>query len=165
LLAWWWLREARNERSSATKASVSLLALLLAAAWVLERVGDQRREAPYFPVELSADAEAKAFVSGPVVARDDAAVARTGLVRVIVRSPLPRATLRMLIGGHGLYQLPGQPALVARASGAFVDLPLESAADLADGQGRRETLAQGMLRVDGEVALRFVEPSGNPGTP
>ena len=145
-------------------ASVGLASVVLAAAALLETFGS-RRDEPHFAAALETDEGARVFLSGPVAVLDGVAVARSGEAVVLVRSSQPRRSARVLIGGRGVFQVPGQPPVMARPTGAYVELPLAEVARVAGPDGAQESLARGALRVDGEVVLRFPEPSGNPSSP
>jgi hypothetical protein len=160
-LAFWWIRGADSKAgASAARAAVGLALVALGAAMALEAFGSRRDEPRFAAVE--ADEGARVFVSGSAGVREGVAVARSGEAHVLVRSPQPRNAARVLIGGRGVFQVPGQPAVAARPGGAFVDLPLAEVAHLTAADGAQEWLSRGALRVEGEVVLRFSEPSGNP---
>jgi hypothetical protein len=160
-LAFWWSRAAAGKAgASASRATVGLALVTLAAAAFLEAFGS-RRDQPHFAA-VEADQGARVFVSGSVTVREGVAVSRSGEAALLVRSPRPRSAIRVLIGGRGVFQVPGQPAVAARPGGAFVDLPLAEVARVSAADGAQESLSRGTLRVEGEVVLRFSEPSGNP---
>jgi hypothetical protein len=114
------------------------------------------RTGPAFPGEVAIDATTTAFLSGSVARREGTLVAETGTVDLLTRSPEPRASVPVLLGGTGVYRVGGVPRS-ARPSGAWVEVPLREVATVRDRAGRREVLARGSFMVEGEVALRMRE--------
>ena len=159
LCLWWGRAAAGKGGASPARACAGVAAFVLLAGLVLER-WPSARTAPAFAGEVAVDRESRAYVSGPVVEREEALVARAGDVEVLVRSPQPRSSLPVLVGGTGLYRVAGL-AFTARPSGAWVQLPLSPIATLRDRGGRTESLAKGGFSVEGEVVLRFGETMGN----
>jgi hypothetical protein len=160
-LAYWTGRAGRGQGgASPVRASLALAALVFALALGLER-WPTSRSAPAFPGQVALDSGATVFVTGPVQERDDALVAETGEVEILVRSPEPRTEVAILVGGIGSFQTPGAPPVRGRPAGAWAVVPLDPVARLQDGSGRSETLSRGHLAVEGEMVLRFGEKKGN----
>jgi hypothetical protein len=160
-LAFFYARAARGTGgTSPTGAALGLAGLALAVGLCLER-WPTTRSAPAFRGRVSLDGESDAFVSGRVEERDEALVAETGDVEILVRSPEPRSSVPVLVGGNGSFRAAGVGSVRARPTGAIVEVPLEPVAMLSDNTGRQESLSRGLLAVEGEVILRFGEKMGN----
>jgi hypothetical protein len=160
-LAFWIRRAGRGQGgASPVRASLALAALVLILALGLER-WPTTRSAPAFPGQVALDSGAMAFVTGPVQERDDALVADTGEVEILVRSPEPKTDIAILVGGAGSFQTAGGALVRGRPAGAWAVVPLEPVVELRDRSGRSETLSRGHLAVEGEMVLRFAEKKGN----
>jgi hypothetical protein len=161
LLAFLYDRSARGlGGASPARASLGLAGLLLILGLGLES-WPRERTAPAFAGEVPLDSEATAFVSGRVGEREDAIVAETGDVEILVRSSEPRTKVAILVGGAGSFQVDGLAPVRARPAGAWVLVPLDLVTSLRDRTGRGESLSRGRVSVDGEVVLRFGEKMEN----
>jgi hypothetical protein len=161
VLAFYYQRVARGDGGvSPARATLALVGLVLALALGLER-WPTARSAPAFSGQVALDSESTAFVSGPLLERDEALVAEAGDLDILVRSTEPRSRVAVLVGGAGSFQVAGQAPVGARPFGAWAFVPLDLAAVLSDRTGRVESLSRGRLTVEGEVVLRFAEKMGN----
>ncbi len=151
LLALWMRHASTASDSSPVRTLGAVVALVLAAGLVLER-WPTAFTAPRFGEATDAGRGAVAFVSGTAIVREDEAWLTAGEVTLLVRSPSPIASVRVVVGGDGLLRLPGRAPLVARPGGAVVDLPLIPFYTLG---GRGETFQRETLGVEGAVILRF----------
>jgi hypothetical protein len=86
--------------------------------------------------------------------RGDEAVIGPGSVRLLVRAPAERETLRLTLGGQGGWARPaGRPPLELRPTGALVDLPLSKYHEVR-GRGARAAFSRGYLWLEREAVLR-----------
>ncbi len=159
-LAWFFRSTALGGGTSAGRASLGLAGFVLAVGLGLER-WPTARTAAAFPGQVPLDSDGTAFVSGPVREADDALVAETGEVEILVRSPRQRSTVAILVGGQGAFRVTGQGSIGARPAGAWISVPLEPLVELWESTGRTESLSRGRLSVEGELVLRFEEKKGN----
>jgi hypothetical protein len=160
-LAFFFHRATRDrDGTSPARASLGLAGLVVGVTLGLEQ-WPPRRSAPAFPGQATVDSASTAFVSGPVQEHDEALVAETGDVEILLRSPEPRSSVAVLVGGDGVFRGAGLGPVRARPAGVWLEVPLEPVAALQDRTGRRESLSRGRLTVEGEVVLRFGEKKGN----
>jgi hypothetical protein len=108
------------------------------------------------------------FAEGPVREREDRLEIAPGATHLLVRATEAQATaaLPLLVGGTGLLKVPDRPSLVLRPEGARLEVPLELAATVAGGGGRREALLRQTIVLEGDApaVLRF-GPPGESGEP
>jgi hypothetical protein len=143
------------------------LGVVLASAALLER-WPKTRSGPVFANDMELDDGRVVFAEGPVREREDRLEIAPGTTHLLVRAPEAQAsaTLPLLVGGTGLLKVPDRPSLVLRPEGARLEVPLELAATVAGGGGRREVLLRQTIVVEGDApaVLRFGPPreSGEP---
>jgi hypothetical protein len=151
LLAVWMRHASTASDSSPVRTLAALAALVLAAGFVLER-WPTAFAAPRFGEAIDAGRGAVAFVTGAATVREDEAWLAAGDVTLLVRSPSPIVSVRVVVGGDGLLRRPGRAPIVARPAGAVVDLPLTPFYTLG---GTGEAFQKETLGVEGAVILRF----------
>jgi len=124
-LATVWLRRvSRSPRAgrSPVRVLAATAGLLLVLGVLLERWPG--RPGPVLHDALPAGDGALAFLRGDVRVREDEAIVGPGRARLLLRSPKPVSGLRVLVGGHGVLEISGEPPLVLRPAGARVTVPL-----------------------------------------
>jgi len=128
-------------------------ATLLLVAFALEHATVLTRTRPSWPGELRAG-DATLFMDGRATVREDEAVVGPGAVELLVRTPAPRASVGLTIGGSGGFAHPaGRPPLTLRPSGAFIELPLTGYHEVR-GRDRTAVFSRGYLWLDQEAVLR-----------
>jgi hypothetical protein len=156
-----WLRKAGRTGDSPTRAVAAMAAVLLAAAFALER-WPPTRNTPYHPgVELAAGTTV--FVADAETRPEGALVAEAGDLDVIVRS---RAELdRIVFVGHGegTARAARRPPVTLTPAGAAVEVPLGSGWTFTGRRGVSERLYRTRLRLESRApvtltAVRMEEP-------
>ena len=164
--AWLW-RAANGEKEghSPWRVLAGTAAALFLTAFVLEHAVPITRTRPAWPGELKAQGDATLFLRGQ---RDDPrgrGRRRAGGDRAAgPRSPAPRESLGLTLGGSGGFAHPaGRPPLALRPSGSFIELPLSGYHEVR-GRDRRAAFSRGYLWLDQEAVLRpaSVEPAEVP---
>jgi len=153
----WWLKRAATDGAKAgaspLRAMAGVAATLLLVAFVLEHATVLTRTRPSWPGELRAG-DATLFLDGRATVREDEAVVGPGAVELLVRTPAPRASVGLTIGGSGGFAHPaGRPPLTLRPSGAFIELPLTGYHEVR-GRDRTAVFSRGYLWLDQEAVLR-----------
>jgi hypothetical protein len=143
------------------RALGTLLCVLLAVAWPLERWPSQRT-APAFPNAVTTGEGVRVFLDGPVQVRGDHAVIGPGETELVVRSEGPLVMLDAVVGGSGTLRLPGMGVLSLRNTGAGIRLPVVPDLVLAGAGGERAHIGRCRVTVDGLMILRLGAFSGNP---
>src|SRR5437773_75434 len=107
-----WIRRTAGERggASATRALAGVAAVVLAAAFVLER-GPGFRAGPRFADALSLGPGATVFLVDSATVEGDAARARAGTLVVLVRSREPLDAMTLVADGEGTLRPGGAPAV------------------------------------------------------
>jgi len=162
-----WLRRvvsgglARPRGTSPVATLAAVAAFVLAAGLLLER-WPGARQAPVFPRAIglaSAGGETTPptvlFLGGEARVREGEAVVGPGAVELLVRSPLPVASLKATVGGAGgVLRAAGLPPVVLRQTGASLELPLVPYHEVRGREGRRAVYSRARLDLEGEAALR-----------
>jgi len=162
-----WLRRvvsgglARPRGTSPVATLAAVAAFVLAAGLLLER-WPGARQAPVFPRAIglaSAGGETTPatvlFLGGEARVREGEAVVGPGAVELLVRSPLPVASLKATVGGEaGVLRAAGLPPVVLRRTGASLELPLVPYHEVRGLAGRRAVFSRARLDLEGQAALR-----------
>jgi hypothetical protein len=153
----WWLKRAATDGARAgespLRALAGVAATLLLTAFVLEHATARTRTRPAWPGELTAG-DATLFLDGRATVREDYAVVGPGAVELLVRTPAPRASVGLTLGGSGGFARPaGRPPLALRPSGAFIELPLSGYHEVR-GRDRNAVFSRGYLWLEQEAVLR-----------
>ena len=157
----WFGRAARGGGASPERALAGVVALVLAAAFVLER-GPAVRTGPRYSDALSLGAQGTAFLVGPVEVEGDRARARSGTLELLVRSRQPVASVTIVADGDGTLRYGGGPPVAVAGRPVTVNVPLTPVATLVGRRGASETLARQRLTIEtrGELALFGETTSG-----
>jgi hypothetical protein len=162
-----WLRRvvsgglARPRARSPVATLAAVAAFVLAAGLLLER-WPGARQAPVFPRAIGLASAGGAttpptvlFLGGEARVREGEAVVGPGAVELLVRSPLPVASLKATVGGAGgVLRAAGLPPVVLRQTGASLELPLVPYHEVRGREGRRAVYSRARLELEGEAALR-----------
>jgi hypothetical protein len=151
---------ARRARS-ALRVLAGTAAVVLALAAVLERWPGPR-EAPASPTALAVDEATRVFFDGAARLRGEDAILGPGAVDLLVRRRpgAPLASLRVVVGGSGVLQVPGRPPFALRPTGGLVDLPLVAYHEVNGRDGRSAAFAHTRVTVSGQAVLRFSGSEG-----
>ena len=146
---------ARAFRTTSGPASkrraLGVLALLLAAAWGLERYPPSRRRALFQDMlELSSGQVVFAMRGARVESRR--LVIEPGEVTLLVRQREPGGVV-LLAAGEGFLRLPGRRTVPLRPSGLKLPLESEDLPELLGRGGDREVLGTIRFRLDGPAPL------------
>ena len=152
-----WIRRAHAGRggASATRALAGVTAIVLVAAFVLER-GPVFRSGPRFSDALSLGPGTTVFLVGPAAVEGDAARLRPGTLEMLVRSREPLDSVTLVADGEGTVRPGGGPAVAVTGRPVAVRVPLDPVVTLRGRRGVSETLARQRLVVEtrGDVVLR-----------
>lgn len=152
-----WVRRAQGGRGGASpeRALAGAVAIVLAAAFVLER-GPVFRSGPRYSDALSLGARGTAFLIGPVAVEADRARARSGTVELLVRSREPLASVTVVADGEGTLRPRGGPAVPVAGRPVALSVPLEPVATLVGRRGVGESLARQRVAIEsrGELVLQ-----------
>ena len=152
-----WIRRTAGERggASATRALAGVAAVVLAAAFVLER-GPGFRAGPRFADALSLGPGATVFLVDSATVEGDAVRARAGTLVVLVRSREPLDAMTLVADGEGTLRPGGAPAVAVAGRAVAVRVPLDPVVTLVGRRGMSESLARQRLVIEtrGEVVLR-----------
>jgi hypothetical protein len=153
-----WIRRAARGRGghSPVRALAGLAALVLAAAFVLER-WPTLRPGPRYQDALGIGPGATAFLIDGVTVEEDRARTRGGALDLVVRSREPLRSVTVLAEGEGTLRVGGRPAIALPGRPVALTVPLDPIATLLGRRGVGESLARQRLMIEtqGEVVLRL----------
>jgi hypothetical protein len=158
---------ASHGRSAAPGASparvgAGLSAILLVAAFVLERAAPTARSRPAWQKELRLDADTALYLEGEARVRADEALVGPGAVEILVRetrtadaaSEGGRQAITATVGGNGGFvHVGGRPPQALRPSGALVEIPLRPH-HVVHGADATAVFVRGFLWLEHEAVLR-----------
>jgi hypothetical protein len=161
-----WIRRAARGGggNSPVRALAGLAALVLAAAFLLER-GPTFRTGPRYRDALGIGTGAAAFLIDGVTVEEDRARTRGGALDLVVRSREPLPSVTVLAEGEGTLRIGGRPAVALPGRPVALTVPLDPIATLVGRRGVGESLARQRLRIEtrGEVVLHLrAQEGGHP---
>jgi len=158
-----WIRRAAGGRGgvSPARALAGIAALLLAAAFVLER-GPVFRNGPRYADALAVGPGRTAFLTGPVTVEPDRARARAGTVELLVRSREPVSSVTIAVDGEGTLRYGGGAPVTVSGRPVIVSVPVDPVVTLVGRRGVSESLGRQRLAIEtrGELVLLGQTPSG-----
>jgi hypothetical protein len=158
-----WIRRAARGRGgdSPVRALAGLAALVLAAAFLLER-WPTLRTGPRYRDALGIGPGVTAFLVDGVTVEEDRARTRGGALDLVVRSREPLPSVTVLAEGEGTLRVGGRAAVVLSGRPVALTVPLDPIATLVGRRGVGESLARQRLMIEtqGEVVLRLRAPEG-----
>jgi hypothetical protein len=155
---------SRERDDSPVRALAGLAALVLAAAFLLER-GPTFRTGPRYRDALGIGPGATAFLIDGATVEEDRARTRGGALDLVVRSRAPLPSVTVLAEGEGTLRVGGRPAIALPGRPVALTVPLDPIATLVGRRGVGESLARQRLMIEtrGEVVLHLrAQEGGHP---
>jgi hypothetical protein len=150
----WWMRRVHASRggASAPRALAGLAAVVLAAAFALERWPTARTR-PQWPEALVLSDGTTVFFAGEVVADGEGMRARGGIVGLLVRSGTARESVTLVANGDGELRIGDGAPVVLAGRPLTVRVPLDHVIALTGRRGATEALSRQILRVESDAGL------------